>query len=315
VDTEFLNGPYGLRLREIVGEEVFETVISSFSCTKKTSFRVNTIRQPVKPTLGEMQELGIETEPVAWCEHAFVVRPEDRPTLTHCDLVDAGAIYVQGLSSIFASTVLDPKPDQWNLDLASAPGGKASHMAAMMENRGKLSVVEPIKPRMYRLADNLKRLGVTISRTYLMDGRKVGRKVPDRFDCVMLDAPCSSDSRIRSDKPDSWKFWSERKVKEQARKQKGLIVSAFDSLKPGGTLLYCTCSYSPEENEAAVTHLLEKSDGQAKGLPIEMPFSNWQPGLSSYRDSEFHESASLSRRVLPNEYCDAFYLAKFTKLE
>ena len=148
----------------------------------------------------------------------------DRSRLTHCELAENGAIYVQGLSSIFATTVLDPQPEQWNLDLASAPGGKASHMAAMMDDRGKLSVVEPVKPRMYRLAANLKRLGVTISKTYLMDGRKVGRKVPDRFDCIMLDAPCSSDSRIRLDNPDSWKFWSERKVREQSRKQKGLSL-------------------------------------------------------------------------------------------
>lgn len=315
MDSEFLSGDYGLRLREIVGQDALESVIASFSCRKCTSFRINTIRGAADSTLDAVQQLGIEAKTVSWCDQAFTIRPEDRSTLTHCDLVDSGEIYVQGLSSIFASTVLDPKPDQWNIDLASAPGGKASHMAALMDNRGKLSVVEPIKPRMYRLADNLKRLGVTISRTYLMDGRKVGRKVPDRFDCVMLDAPCSSDSRIRSDNPDSWKFWSERKVKEQARKQKGLIVSAFDSLKPGGTLLYCTCSFSPEENEAAVTHLIKKSDGQAKALPIEMPFSNWQPGLTSFRGIEFHESASLSRRVLPNEAFDAFFLAKFTKLE
>ncbi|QEG22369.1 RsmB/NOP family class I SAM-dependent RNA methyltransferase [Mariniblastus fucicola] len=313
MQPEFISGEHGQRLTEIVGKDQIEGVLKSFANPKTTSFRINTIRGSVSETISAVENLGVTPSPVAWCEEAFLIPPEQRSRLTHSELADDGSIYVQGLSSIFASTVLRPEPEQWNLDLASAPGGKASHMAALMDNRGKLSVVEPIKPRMYRLADNLKRLGVTISRTYLMDGRKVGRKVPDRFDCVMLDAPCSSDSRIRADNPDSWKFWSERKVREQARKQKGLIVSAFQSLKPGGTLLYCTCSFSPEENEAVVSHLMDATDGDATPLPIEMPFDNWQPGINSFRELEFDDAVSYSRRVLPNEHFDAFFLARFTK--
>ncbi len=311
MESEFLQGEYGQRLREIVTDAHFDAVIESFSQPKVTSFRVNTLQASVLEVLDATKAHGIEPDLVEWCSEAFSVSPADRTVLTHCDLVDSGAIYVQGLSSIFATTVLAPEPDQWNLDLASAPGGKASHMAALMQNQGKLSVVEPVKPRMYRLAANLKRLGVSISRTYLMDGRKVGRKVPDRFDCVMLDAPCSGDSRIRIDDPESWKYWSERKVREQARKQKGLIVSAFESLKPGGTLLYCTCSFSPEENEAVVSHLMESTG--AKPIEIEVPFDNWTEGKQSFRNLHFHEATSLSRRILPNESFDAFFLAKFVK--
>lgn len=315
MSSGFISGPYGLRLREIVGEHQFHSVVESFSQPKRTAFRINTLRSPVESTVRRLQDSGLDLESVSWCDDAFMVSHKQRSELTHSELCDTGEIYVQGLSSIFASTVLAPQPDQWNLDLASAPGGKSSHMASLMQNRGKLSVVEPIKPRMYRLADNLKRLGVTISRTYLMDGRKVGRKVPDRFDCIMLDAPCSSDSRIRLDEPESWEYWSERKVREQSRKQKGLIVSAFQALKPGGTLLYCTCSFSPEENEAIVTHLIKKSKGRAVSLPIEMPFGNWQPGLQSYLDAKFDEATKHSRRILPNEDYDAFFMAKFTKAQ
>ena len=313
MNTDFISGPYGSRLREIVGELHFQEVVESFSQPKSTSFRVNTLKSTVDSAAERLQADGLKLRAVPWCDLAFSVADDQRSELTHSNLCSNGEIYVQGLSSIFATTVLQPQPDQWNLDLASAPGGKASHIACLMQNRGKLSVVEPIKRRMYRLADNLKRLGVTISRTYLMDGRKVGRKVPDRFDCIMLDAPCSSDSRIRLDEPETWEYWSERKVREQARKQKGLIVSAFEALKPGGTLLYCTCSFSPEENEAIVTHLVEKSEGRATAHPIEMPFENWQPGLRLFHDTEFDESVQHSRRILPNKDYDAFFMAKFTK--
>ena len=313
MQPEFLDGEYGQRLREIVGDEQISRVFESFEAAKLTSFRVNTIQASSAEIVDAVEALGVKAAPVSWCDEAFTVSPEDRSTLTHSELAESGKIYVQGLSSIFATTVLSPEPEQWNIDMASAPGGKASHMAALMDNRGKLSVVEAVKPRMYRLADNMKRLGVTISRTYLMDGRKVGRKVPDRFDCVMLDAPCSSDSRIRADNPDSLKFWSQRKVRVQSRKQKGLIVSAFQALKPGGTMLYCTCSFSPEENEAVVSHLMDKTDGEAKPLPIEMPFDNWQPGMKLFRGETFDDAVSLSRRILPNERFDGFFLAKFSK--
>jgi 16S rRNA (cytosine1407-C5)-methyltransferase len=309
----YLTSEYCERLEEIVGAEHAESVFRSFEVEKTTSFRVNPLRGSVSETVEALISDGLSLQSIDWCQNAFYVTAAERDRLTHSPFAESGHVYVLGQSSIFATLVLDPKPDQWNLDLASAPGGKACNMAAMMENRGKLSVVEPIKPRMYRLAENLKRQGVSIAKTYLMDGRKVGRKVPDRFDNIMLDAPCSGDSRIRKEKPKTWEFWSERKVKEQSRKQKGLIESAFTALKHGGTLLYCTCSFSPEENEAIVDHLLTATEGAAKLQPIEMPFANWQPGLESFRDAEFDSSMSLTRRILPNENFDAFFMAKFSK--
>lgn len=311
--SSFLSEPYCDRLLNIVGAEAFDSVLASFEAQKTTAVRVNPLRGPIGETVLALQQHGLTLAPIDWCEHAFSVSADQRELLTHSPFAESGHIYVQGRSSIFASLVLDPQPEQWNLDLASAPGGKACHMAALMDNRGKLSVVEPIKPRMYRLADNLKRQGVSISKTYLMDGRKVGRKVPDRFDSVMLDAPCSGDSRIRKDKPKSWEFWSQRKVKEQSRKQKGLIESAFASLKRGGTMLYCTCSFSPEENEAIVNHLIQATDGDAELQAIEMPFNNWQPGMAAFADQAYDATIERCRRILPNEHFDAFFIAKFHK--
>lgn len=87
-------------------------------------------------------------------------------------------------------------------------------------------------------------------------GERLEKKTPERFDRVLLDAPCSGESRIHQDDPASWQHWKLRKIKEQARKQYGLIRSAFAALKPGGTLLYCTCSFAPEENEAVVSDFL-----------------------------------------------------------
>jgi len=303
------------RLQRIVGEEHFDSVIASFSGPKRTSFRVNTIRTEASEVVQQLPGEGLSLDAIPWCDHAFEVPLDQREAVTHSRLATDGKIYVQGLSSIFASLVLNPQPDQWNLDLAAAPGGKASHIAALMQNEGKLSVVEPIKKRMYRLADNLKRLGVSISKTYLMDGRKAGQKVPDRFDCVLLDAPCSGESRIHTSDPKSYEFWGPRKIKEQSRKQKGLIESAFKCLKPGGTMVYSTCSFAPEENEAIVAHLLAVAGEEAELRPIDMPFDNWQPGLDSFDDNQYGDELRHTRRILPNDRFDGFYIAKISKLE
>ena len=303
------------RLRQIVGDEHFDSVVASFSEPKRTSFRVNTIRAEPSTVVDQLRADGLSLDAVPWCDHAFEVALDQREAVTHSQLATDGKIYVQGLSSIFASLMLDPQPDQWNLDLAAAPGGKASHIAALMQNEGKLSVVEPIKKRMYRLADNLKRLGVSISKTYLMDGRKAGQKVPERFDCVLLDAPCSGESRIHTSDPKSYEFWGPRKIKEQSRKQKGLIESAFKCLKPGGTMIYSTCSFAPEENEAIVAHLIDVAGDEAQLQPIEMPFENWQPGLISFDDNEFGDELQHTRRILPDDRFDGFYLAKISKFE
>ena len=301
------------RLKRIIEPEQWRSVLESFSKPRVTSFRVNTLKTNSEQVVSSLRHDGVTPQLVSWCNHAFWVTASQRDTVTHSPLASSGEIYVQSLSSILATLVLDPKPDQWNLDLAAAPGGKSSHIVALMNNVGKLSVVEPIRKRMFRLADCLNRMGSSISKTYLMDGRQAGRKVPNRFDRVLLDAPCSSESRMRTDKPGSTDYWSLRKIREQARKQSGLIESAFLTLKPGGTLLYCTCSFAPEENEAIVSRLLENSGSEAEVLPIDLPVSNWQPGLAEFEDMNFDEQVTRTCRILPNEFFDGFYLAKIGK--
>lgn len=301
------------RLRQIVDASKLAGVIESFSQPKKTSFRVNTLLADPGEVVSGLIQRDISPQPVPWCDHAFQIEASQREALTRSEEAGDGRIYIQGLSSILATLILDPQPGEWNLDLAAAPGGKSTHIAALMKNDGKLSVVEPVRKRMYRLADNLKRLGSTISKTYLMDGRKAGQKVPGRFDRVLLDAPCSSESRMRTDVADSYRFWSLRKIREQSRKQSGLIESAFAALKRGGILLYCTCSFAPEENEAIVDHLLSRVEEDAEILPIELPIENWQPGRAGFGDCHYSAQIALTRRVLPNESLDGFYLAKIRK--
>lgn len=301
------------RLARIVPQERWEECLSSFGQEKPTAFRVNALRAAVDEVQHELAQAGFSPAPVDWLPGAFTIEPGERRRLTETAAVSEGRIYIQGLSSMLAPVVLAPQPGERVLDLAAAPGGKTLEMAAMMRNRGEIAAVEVIRSRMYKLGANLHRHGATIVRTYLTDGRTVGRKTPERFDRVLVDAPCSGEARFDPRDPASWRHWGPRKIRESARKQKGLLRSALAALKPGGTLLYCTCSFAPEENEEVVQSVLAPLGDAVEIQPIDLPLPNTQPGLVEWNGNELLPDLARTVRILPDEWMDGFYLCKLSK--
>lgn len=301
------------RLGRIIPATQWEGVVASFSRSALPSFRVNLLTTQSEPTVRTLLQDGIHCTPVSWCPEAFQTTLAHRSQLTHHRLAEQGAVYLHNLSSIFATLVLDVEPGQTVLDLAAAPGGKTLHIAAQMQGQGNLSAVEPVRNRFFKLKQNLKRAGANDVKCYLMDGRQVAGKTGPRFDRVLLDAPCSSEARFKTDQPASYAHWSLRKIAECKRKQKGLIKSAFQALKPGGQLVYSTCSFAPEENEAIVAGLVKKFGDQCELLPIELPFDNWQPGLTQWDGTAYPASLKDCRRILPNESHNGLFLARVYK--
>ena len=315
IPAEFLE-----RLGQIIPNAHLSSVLASFATEKAIAFRINTLADSRDSIIDEMLQLGIPLEPVDWFEDehgaplAFKTPAIHRKTLTHSDSINEGKIYLQNVSSMLAPWVLDPRPGETVLDLAAAPGGKTTQLAQQMRNAGVLSAVESVRSRMYKLQANLKRCHVEIAKTYLTDGRTVGQKTPERFDRVLLDAPCSSEARFQADDPASWSTWSLRKLRETARKQMGLLKAAIHATKIGGEVLYCTCSFAPEENEQVVDKVLKKFSTAIELIPFEMPVSNVIPGLVQFADKEFNAQVVHCRRVLPNDFMDGFFMAKFRKL-
>ena len=292
-----------LRLQEIYGAEVAAGVLNHMRRRTHRCFWLN----PLCPSSLQGSELG--GEPVGELPALFSV--DINAALPQHAAASAGQLYIQNPSSYFAVQVLAPEVDEQVLDLAAAPGGKTIAMAARMNNSGRVAAVEPIRGRFHRMQANLSRCGVTNVQFYMRDGRGVGRAVPDRFDRVLLDAPCSSESRMRWQDVKTYQHWSLRKVRETQRKQKSLLRSAYAALKPGGVLLYCTCSFAPEENELVVEALLRKTDAQL--LPIENPPQHSVPGLTHWSGKSLSSQLQQSRRILPNGIWDGFYLARIIK--
>jgi NOL1/NOP2/sun family putative RNA methylase len=309
------------RLSRIIPAELLDGVIASFAVDKPTTFRLNTLSDSRDCILEELRRLSVPLAPIDWVTDkdgaaiAFQTPREHREQLTHSSTIDAGKIYVQNLSSMLAPIVLDPQPGETILDLAAAPGGKTTQIAQMMNNQGVLSAVEAVRNRMFKLQANLQRCQVKIAKTYLTDGRSVGRKTPERFDRVLLDAPCSSEARFHLSKPVSWANWSPRKIRESARKQFGLLKAAIHATKVGGRIIYCTCSFSPEENERIIHKALNKFGSAVEVVPIELPINNWIEGLTEFDSKPFDEQVSRCRRIIPNELMDAFFIASIRKLK
>ncbi len=271
------------------------------------SFRVNLNRSSVDSVLKKLKEEGFNPKEVSWCGEAFILPIENRESLVKSSPYTNNEIYIQNLSSIFAAYSLDIKPHYWVLDLAAAPGGKS---LIFSQKANKVSAVEPNRERFFRMKRNFKESFAKNIQTYNKDGRFVYKACPEFFDAVFLDAPCSSESHIDVKKGITW--WSERRIYRFAKLQKQLIISAFESLKSGGEMIYATCTFAPEENEAVVDFLLKRYK-EAKIVPIKHDLDHTQNGLLSWRGEEYDISLKDTIRILPKGAFSGFYMAKIRK--
>jgi len=303
------------RLSEIIPGDRITQVTDSFSTEKPVAFRVNTLKSSVDNVISILENNQFELSKIAWNPVAFMIPSAQREKLTRHALFLNGDIYIQSLASQIPALILNPQLNEEILDLTAAPGSKTTQIAALMQNTGRIAAVEMAKPRFFRLLSNIKLQGATNIVTYLKDGARVGTACPERFDRVLLDAPCSSEGRFHINNPDSFAYWSLNKIKAMSKKQWPLLQSAFHALKPGGLLIYSTCTFAPEENEMMIQKLLTAFPDELKLLPINiaLPEKNKMAGLTEFRDNKFDDAMTNTLRVLPDEIMDGFFVACLQK--
>lgn len=195
--------------------------------------------------------------PVPWCNNGYYL-PE-RPIFTADPLFHAGAYYVQEASSMFLAqalkTILPPDKDITILDLCAAPGGKSTLINSCISENSWLVANEVIRSRASILEENLSKWGYGNYMVTSSDPKEFG-KLNSFFDVIVVDAPCSGEGMFRKDKAAIGE-WSEDHVKLCALRQQRIIDDVLPALKPGGFLIYCTCTFAPEENEQNIAHYLE----------------------------------------------------------
>lgn len=272
------------------------------------TFRINTLKGSREQVLKSLSLL--EPEPVGWNDLVF--RIKDRQKLGNLLEHFLGLIYAQDASSTIPVTVLDPQPDEEILDMAAAPGSKATQIAAAMANTGLLVANDVSPKRIPSLTANLDRSGVLNTVVTRLPGQAYGHIAAERFDRVLIDAPCSSEGTLsRSFR--ALEIWSKSAIKRLSATQRNLIMSAYYSLKPGGVMVYSTCTFAPEENEGTVSHLLDKFP-DAIVEPTDLEGLNSQPGFSEWRGEEFNPAVKNILRLFPHEHDgEGFCVARISK--
>lgn len=274
------------------------------------AFRINTLKFSMAQWSKWSTEHNIQVFSWPISTTAFYVSRDDANLIKSSTLVSGGELYPQGLQSMLPVLALNPAPGERVLDLCAAPGSKTSQIAALMANEGQLIANEPVKDRFYKLKSVLDITGAKAQMT-MVDGRRFQAK-EDLFDKILVDAPCSSEGRFCLDNPKSVGFWSVRKIHEVAHKQKGLLMNASRLLKPGGHLVYSTCTFAPEENEAVIDWILRK-DPSLIIEPITWPDIPSYPIVTQWLEREFNPAVTGCLRVSPDAKLEGFFIAKLVK--
>ena len=265
---------------------------------------VSARKNPAKPA--ELNFEGISTSPVPWSENGFYL--SERPSFTFDPLFHAGAYYVQEASSMFLEQALTQLVDLARpitvLDLCAAPGGKSTHIQSIISPNSVVVSNELIKPRVNILLENMVKWGAANSIVTNNDPVDFG-SLPPLFDVVVIDAPCSGSGLFRKD-PEAINEWSEANVDMCSNRQRKIIKDVWPSLKPGGLLVYSTCSYSVAEDE-------DIADFIANSWPVESLKLDLQNAWS-ITETVSHKHGCFGYRFYPHKTeGEGFYMVCFRK--
>ncbi|EAX48606.1 sun protein [Thermosinus carboxydivorans Nor1] len=235
------------------GAAICERLCEANNETPPLSLRTNTLKTSRADLLRRLAGEGVVCEPSAWAPEGILCH--EYPALSKLASLRAGLFQVQDESSMTVAHVLSPRPGDFVIDACGAPGGKSTHIAALMGNKGKVLATDIYEHKLALMRDNAVRLGISILETQLLDAVKLGELYPGQADRVLVDAPCSGLGVLRR-KPDSRWRKNEQMLTDLPRLQLAILASAAKCLKPGGILVYSTCTTEPEENGEVVKSFL-----------------------------------------------------------
>lgn len=239
------------KMKKLMGES-YQSLLDSYDQPESKGIRTNTLKLEPDELANK---LPFETQAVNWCKEGFyidhTVRPGKNPYYY------AGLYYVQEPTAMAAVEVLDPKPGDWVLDLCAAPGGKSTQIGARLQGIGLLVANELVNSRAGILSTNIERMGMANAIVTNEFPERLVDSFYESFDKILVDAPCSGEGMFRKD-PGALADWSLERVDRCMGKQEKILESAHRLLKPGGVLVYSTCTFSPEENEQIIEAFIEK---------------------------------------------------------
>lgn len=236
---------FSRRMRRLLGETDYAAFLAAADRPRSVALRLNPLKTANLP---DLTPFGLT--PVPWAKTGFYYDDATRPGLSPYH--EAGLYYLQEASAMAPAALLDVRPGMRVLDLCAAPGGKSTQLAAALEGRGLLVCNEIHPKRAAILSRNIERLGVANALVLNEHPQRLESRFPAYFDRILVDAPCSGEGMFRKEEA-AVTDWSEETVQMCARRQSEILASAARMLRPGGRLVYSTCTFAPEENEGVIS--------------------------------------------------------------
>ncbi len=303
------------RYKKLLGENDYKKFIDYSLSFKRRGIRVNTL----KTTTDEIKKrIGGEWNliPVPWYSNAFWIEhkaekgsDEFRRDVGNLIEHSLGYIYIQDPASAIPPLVIDPKPGDRILDMCAAPGSKTTQLSQLMQNKGIIVANELIGMRIAALGVNVQRMGC--SNVIITQSDASYMKQGVKYNKILVDAPCSGVGTIRKS-PKTIMMWNPSGVEKLVRIQQRLLMSAFDLLEVGGTLVYSTCTTEPEENEGIISWFVNKYPSM-KVQPINLNIKQSNPVLS-FDDVTFNEQVKDCLRIWPfDNDTEGFFVCKLIK--
>ncbi len=289
-----------LMLKKQYGEDITKNIINGYGVDRKTTLRVNNLKSNINEIKERLLKEKIQYNEISWSKDAIVINENDQ--ISKLDIYEDGKVYLQSLSSMLPPIILNPKEKENILDMAAAPGSKTTQIASITNNNSYITACEINNIRAKRLKYNIEKQGVNCAFVMVKDARKLDDFFS--FDKILLDAPCSGSGTISLKNENLQKVFTEKLIHKSAEVQLALLKKAIKLLKPGGEMVYSTCSVLSIENEEIVEKALKGT--KAKIVPIE-------------NDELVKELPLLPVKiegtlcVAPNELYEGFFIAKIRK--
>lgn len=298
------------RYKKLLEDDYEKFVEYTYSYLNR-GFRVNTLKASVEDVKKRLEDQGWILEQVPWCKEAFWIdHKEGRRDLGNAIEHQLGYFYIQEAASMIPPIALDPKEGDLILDCCASPGSKTTQISAMMNNKGLVVANDLTGIRLAPLGSNVQRLGISNILQIQTDFLKIPEE--KQFDKILLDAPCSGSGTIRKSIK-TIGMWNDKTIISIANIQKKMIRKAWRLLKPGGTLVYSTCSTDPEEDEAVVSDFV-KEQTDAKIVDFDLPGFKRSKAVTEWNGEVYHEDVIKTLRVWPQDNdTEGFYVAKLIK--
>jgi NOL1/NOP2/sun family putative RNA methylase len=281
------------RFIQLFGIDETIAILQAYNQELQKTIRVNTLKITPEGLKNRLEEKDFLLEEIEFCDYGFSVK-EGAYSLGATTEYLAGYYFIQSKASMLPSIILQPSYKELIMDFAAAPGGKTTHIAQLMKNKGTLIALDISRERVRSLRSNLARCGIMNTIIKRMDSRKFssyGLKV----DKILLDAPCSGEGLMAVDKTRRMSRTT-KDIVRMKQLQKELLTAAIKSLKSDGIIVYSTCSTAPEENEEVISWALNE-------FPIKIVkpgFNEFQEGFTSAFDREYHPELVKARRLYPH---------------